>query len=166
MHSKPIVFFVEKNFWSWREKYVTKDEYGDIVFRLISPPFSFGSNITLVQPDGTVVLRAEREIYSLQNKHKIYRSDAPIATLTKEILKLKPKYDIDVMGPDDYSVEGNIWGQDYVFLRNEQIIADVSNQGNFFGRRNYLRIEADEDHELILLCTMLIDLIKWRRRSK
>jgi uncharacterized protein YxjI len=76
------------------------------------------------------------------------------------------RFTIDVAGPDDMEMSGNLLDHEFAIRRGEQVVASVSKQW-FTLRDTYgVEIAEGEDWLLVLSCVLALDLAEDREHGK
>src|SRR5678815_1342028 len=59
----------------------------------------------------------EEKLLSWGPTYEIYRDHRLAAVVKKQLFKLTPTFTVDVPGPDDLTIEGDLWEHEYFFVR-------------------------------------------------
>lgn len=72
---------------------------------------------------------------------------------------------VDVPGPDDLIAEGDFWDLEFTFTRGDTTVAQVSRQWFSWADTYGLDIAEGEDDVLILASTIVIDMVRSKRKA-
>ena len=145
-------------------KYEISDENDHISYTAKSNFFQ--TKVPLLDDLGHEVLTIRRKVLSLRYTYFIERDGAPLYKVVKT-LGLKPTVFIESLSqPDAFLVEGNIWGTEYAFYKENEEFAYVS--GKMFSLPGLygVAIKEGEDPRIVLALVLIIDLIKRDKRRR
>jgi uncharacterized protein YxjI len=144
--------------------YEISDENDHIVYTAKSNFFQ--TMVPLIDELGHQVLMIRRKIFSLRYTYFIEINGEPLYKVVKT-LGLKPTVYIESLSrPDAFLIEGNIWGTEYAFYKENEEFAYVS--GKMFNLPGLygVAIKEGEDTHIVLALVLIIDLIKRDKRRK
>ena len=121
---------------------------------------SFGDKLRFFDVRDREVAYIEQKLLTWGPTYEIYRNGDLAAVVKKKLFKLSPTFTIDVPGPDDLTVEGDLWEHEYVFVRSGKTVAAVSKRWWTMADTYGVDVLEDEDHVLILASTVVIDLVQ------
>ena len=144
-------------------QFVIKDETNTPVFKVKGKLFSIGDKLSFRDLSGNELVYISQRLISFTPRYKIFRGNEEIATIVKKITLFKPSYIINVPGPDDYKVVGDILNYEYTVTRNGREVAYISRR--FFSLPNSygIAIIPGEDDVLILAAAVVIDLVSEKK---
>jgi uncharacterized protein YxjI len=143
--------------------YTIADENGTPRFQVQSRVLSLGRHLTFSDLDGNELATLQQKIIAFLPTYEITRehtgAGAEQAEVKKRLSIFGEKFSVDIPGPHDYEVRGNIWNHEYAFTRDGQQVAQVSKQ--WFSLKDVYGVDIipGEDDILILAATVVIDLI-------
>lgn len=149
----------EKNF-GLSDKYTIRDQIGNDAYEVKGKFFSFGDKLSFrKRTTGEEVLLIDQKQLSFKPNYRILKDGKLVAELTREFSWGNKKFELDVPGPNDYTIKGNFWAREFTFKRGRKEVAEVSKKFWSLSDVYGVEIDADEDQELILATVVVIDLI-------
>ena len=145
-------------------KYEIRDEHDHIVYTAKSNFLQ--TKVPLIDDLGHEVLVIKRKLFALRYTYFIEKRGEPLFKVVKT-LGLKPTVFIESLSqPDAFLVEGNIWGTEYAFYKEDEEFAYVS--GKMFNLPGLygVAIKDGEDKDAVLALVLIIDLIKRDKRRR
>jgi uncharacterized protein YxjI len=139
--------------------YTIADQGGTPHFRVQSKVLSLGRHLTFTDLAGNELATLQQRLIALRPTYEITRAGVELAEVKKRLSLLAEKFTVDIPGPHDYEVRGNIWSHEYGFSRDGQQVAQVSKQWFSLTDVYGVEIVPGEDDVLILASTVVIDLI-------
>ena len=149
--------------------------------------FSIGAHFDIMDVFGTVLYRAEGEIFTLGRKLHVYdvKTEEEILYIEQELFRFRPHYTITCRGSlvgtlvcewsflsREYSLDelgwtvtGDFLGHDYSIIRNGQTVASVGKEWFTFGDCYTVEAEDSADSLYALAVTLAIDCIDAQRRN-
>jgi len=121
---------------------------------------SIGDKLTFRDVREREVAYIEQKLLSWGPTYEIYCGGQLAAVVKKKLFKLTPTFTVDVPGPDDLSVEGDLWEHEYFFVRHGKTVAAVSKKWWSVADTYGVDVLEDDDHVLILASTVVIDLVQ------
>ena len=153
------MYQMKQKFWSFGDNFTIKDGAGNDVFRVVGKVFSLGDKLSFQDLTGRELAYIAQKLLSFKKRYEIYRDDQLFAEVVKEITFFKDRYTVDIPGPNDYSVSGELWDQEYTFIRGEREVARVSKQFFAWSDTYGIEIVDGEDDVTILATAIVIDLV-------
>lgn len=141
------------------DHFTIKDENGADAFVVRGQVFSVGDKLSLQDPAGNEMAFIAQKLMSLKKRYEIYRDGELFASVVKEISFFKDKYTVDIPGPNDYEVSGNVWDHEYVFTRSGRQVAKVSKKLFSWSDSYGVDIVDGEDDVTILATAIVIDMV-------
>lgn len=144
---------------SFGDDFTIKDEYGRAVYYVDGRALALRQRLSMKDTQGNEVADIRERMVSLLKTYDIYRDDKHFATLSKQISLFRDKFEVDVPGPNDYNVRGNILDYEYAVYRGGKQVAEVSKAWFTFRDSYGIDIVAGEDDIIILATAVVLDLI-------
>lgn len=155
----------EKNF-ALKDSYTIRDQVGNDAYEVKGKFFSFGDKLSFRKKStGEEVLVIDQKKLSLKARYQILKDGELLAELVREFSWGKKKFELDLPGSNDYTIEGNFWDREFIFKRGRDEVAEVSKKFWSLSDVYGVEIEPEEDHELILATVVVIDLILEKGRN-
>ena len=139
--------------------YTIADQDGTPRFQVQSKVLSLGRHLAFSDLAGNELATIQQRIIAFRPTYDITRAGVELAEVKKRLSLLAEKFTIDIPGPHDYTVQGNILNREYSFSRDGQQIAQVSKKWFSLTDVYGVDITPGEDDVLILASTVVIDLI-------
>ena len=96
---------------------------------------------------------------SLMPRYEIHRDGKKFAEVVKKFSWFKSKFELDVPGPNDYTITGSFWDHEYSFERMGRTVASVSKAYWSWTDTYGIDIVDGEDDVAILATCVVIDLV-------
>jgi uncharacterized protein YxjI len=150
-----------------REKLITigedstiKDERGQDVYWVDNKLFRIRSEFQLKDMQGKVLAVIQRKLLALRPVWEIWRDGKQVAIVRRSFIKIfVDKFEVDVPGPDDLEIGGDIFNHNYTFRRAGQDVAEVSKHWISLTDTYGVDIHDGEDDVLILASVIVIDQV-------
>ncbi|MFT4539503.1 MAG: hypothetical protein ACI841_001951 [Planctomycetota bacterium] len=146
---------------SWGNDFTIQDQDGNDVFFVDGKVFSIGDKLSFQDMDGTELLFIEQKVFSWGPSYELQQGGSVVATVKKELFTFfKDKFEVDIPGPNDYHVEGNIFDYEFTFTRTRgDLAARVSKKFFSFSDSYGVDVVDGEDDLLILATAVIIDQV-------
>ena len=156
--------------WLGYWRYEILDQKGNLAYEVHGKFWNLGDNLKLLKPDGTEVgsIRSN-PWFNLFETYQIKLDKKVQATFKRDNRWYRPfekiQYKLDLHGPNDYSIVGNFWSNEFEFQRQGRVVATVSKK--FFTLRDSygIEIEKGEDEVAILSSTIALNACRRKRGS-
>ena len=153
------MYVIRERFFSIGDDFDVLDEHGAKVLHVDGKVFSVRGRVVIESPDGAEVASVHRHLVALRPTYEIRIGGEKAAEVRKKLFTpFREKFTIDVPGPDDLEMKGDLLDHEYVIERGGQQVAAVSK------RRLTLRVtyavqgERGTDPLLILGSVLALDL--------
>ena len=154
----------EKLFGIGQDSDIT-DENGRPVLRVDGK--AFRDRLVLRDLDGREVAGVKRKLVALRPTYEIEIDGRDAATVRKKLFTpFVDRYTVDIPGPDDLELVGDLFDHDYTVRRGGTVVATVSKA--FFTMRDTYAVDVagGEDELLILASVLALDLAEDRERKQ
>jgi len=145
--------------FSIADQFTIKNDLGEDVGFVDGKTFSLGDKLSFLDVLGREVAYIEQRLLSWGPTYEIFRNGYLAAIVKKELFRITPRFSVDVPGPDDLTVEGDLWKHEYFFVRGGKCVATVSKQWFTMAHTYGVEVLDAEDHILILASCVVIDLV-------
>ncbi|MFK7803313.1 MAG: LURP-one-related/scramblase family protein [Anaerolineae bacterium] len=153
-----MIYYIQQDFLSLGHSFTILDEFKQDAFYVQREMFTWGAKFSFKSDTGKELAYIKQETI-LFPTYSILINDAQFATITQEFNWFKKSFVLDVPGPNDYLIEGSFWLREYVFKRNEKVVASVAKQPFSIPHYYNVEIAKDEDVVSILATCIVIDQI-------
>ncbi len=156
-------YVIRERFFHLGEDSDITDDSGRPVLHVDGKVLSLRNTLVLRDPAGAEVARVERKLLTIGTRYEISVRGQEIAEVRKQFFTpFREKYTIDIPGPNDLELSGNLLDHEFTVDRGGQTIATVSKQW-FTLRDTYgVEIAPGEDDVLILASVLALDLAEDR----
>ena len=100
-------YLMKQKLWGFGDDFAIQDANGTDVFFVDGKAMSIGDKLSFQDMQGKELAFISQKILSLMKTYHIYRDGNLFAEITKKLSLFKDKFEVDVPGPNDYTVTGN-----------------------------------------------------------
>ncbi|MBF6590346.1 MAG: LURP-one-related family protein [Ktedonobacterales bacterium] len=155
----------EKFFQLVKEADIT-DESGQPVFRVDHTLLALRHRVTLHDAAGNEVASITRRLIALRPTYEITRGGQELAEVRKHLFTpFGDRFTVDVPGPDDLEIKGNLFEHEYTITRGGAVVATVSKRWLSLRNTYAVEVAAGQDDALILASILALDLAEDRERG-
>ena len=160
------MYLIRERFFHVGEDFDITDEHGEPVLHVDGKVLSLRDRLVLRDPAGRDVAEVRRKLVSMRPTYEISAGGEHAATVRKNFFTpFRDRFTIDIPGPDDLELTGNLFDHEYTVRRGDETVATVSKR-RFSLRDTYaVDVAAGEDHLLLLAAVLALDLAKDRERE-
>jgi uncharacterized protein YxjI len=153
------MYLIRERFFRLGEDSDITDDAGRPVFHVDGKVLSLRSRLVLRDPDGNEVAQVHRKLAALRPTYEVSVGGQEVAQVRKHLFTpFGDRFTIDVPGPDDLEMTGNLFDHEFTIRRSDQTVATVSKRW-FSVRDTYaVDVAADQDDLLILASILALDL--------
>jgi uncharacterized protein YxjI len=155
-----VRYLMRNRLVSFSDRFVIKNARDEEVGHVEGQVFSVGDKLRMFDVRGAEVARIEQTLMAWGPTYEIYRSDRLAAVVKQKLFAFSPSFTVDVPGPDDLTIEGDLLAHEYAFLRGGKAVAVVSKAWWSIADTYGVDVLDGEDHVLILASTVVIDLVQ------
>ena len=143
------------------------DENGTKVYHVDGKVLSLRGRLVIENTAGQEVASVHRQLIALRATYSITVGGEKAAEMKKKLFTpFVDKYTIDVPGPDDLTMRGNLFDHEYTIEQDGHEIASVSKKW-FRLRDTYaVRIAEGQDDLLLLASVLALDLAQAAEQKK
>jgi len=153
------VYVIREKFFSIGQDFDITDEHGRTVLRVDGKALSLRDRLVLRDPDGREVAEVRRKLVATRPTYEVEIGGEEVARIRKK--RFSPfveRYTVDIPGPDDLELVGNLLDHDFTVRRGDAVVASVS-KAIFSVRDTYaVDVAPGEDDLLILAAVLALDL--------
>jgi uncharacterized protein YxjI len=143
------------------------DDAGQPVLRVDGKVLSLHDRLVLRDPEGKEVGQVQRKLVALRPTYRITVGGQEAAEVRKHLFTpFGDRFTIDVPGPDDLEMKGNLFDHEYTIQRGGEAVATVSKR--WFTLRDTYAVDVapGQDDLLILASVLALDLAEDRERDQ
>ncbi|MDP9382958.1 MAG: LURP-one-related family protein [Chloroflexota bacterium] len=160
-------YLIKERFFGLGEDSDITDEAGRPVLHIDGKVLSLRDLLVLKDPTGREVARVNRKFIALRPTYEISVGGQEVAEVRKHFFTpFRDRFTIDIPGPDDLEMTGNLFDHEFTISRGDQTVATVSKA--WFSLRDAYGVEIapGEDDLLILASVLALDLAEDREREQ
>lgn len=141
------------------EDSVITDENRQPVYQVNGKLFSLHNTLTMRDMAGNEVVTVRRHLISLVPTFEIAHAGQEVAEVRKRIFTpFGDRFVIDIPGPDDLEINGNIFEHEFEVRRGGQVVATISKRWFSFSDTYAVDVAPGENVPLILASVLALDL--------
>ncbi|GAB3263619.1 LURP-one-related/scramblase family protein [Kineosporia babensis] len=158
------MYVIKERFFDIGDDFDITDEDGRLVLHVDGKVFSPRGRLVIEDPSGQELASVHRQLIALRETYTIKVGDAKAAEVRKKFFTpFVDRFTIDVPGPDDLEMKGDLFDHEYTVSRGGREVANVSKRWLSFRDTYAVRIDEGEDHLLILASVLALDLAAARK---
>lgn len=160
-------YLIRERFFGLGGDSVITDEAGQPVLHVDGKALSLRDLLVLKDPTGREVARVNRKLIALTATYEISVSGQEVAEVRKHFFTpFRDRFTIDIPGPDDFEMEGDLFDHEFTISRGDQTVATVSKAWLTMRDTYGVDIAPGEDDLLILTSVLALDLAEDRERAQ
>ena len=159
------MYVIRERFFSIGDDFDIVDDHGDKVFHVDGKVFSVRNKLVIEDLSGAEVASVHRHLVSLRPTYEVRIGGEKAAEVRKKLFTpFREKFTIDVPGPDDLEMKGDLIDHEYTIDRGGREVAAVSKRWLTIRDTYAVQIAADQEPLLILGSVLALDLALARDR--
>ena len=120
-------YVIRERFFRLGEDSDITDEQGQPVYHVDGKVLTLHDTLIVRDLAGTEVARVQRHLVALRPTYHITRQGQEVAEVRKKLFSpFVDRFTIDIPGPDDLSMTGDLFEHEYTITRGDQVVATVS----------------------------------------
>jgi uncharacterized protein YxjI len=160
-------YVIRERFFHLGEDSQITDESGRPVYEVDGKVLSLHSTLVMRDISGQEVATVKRHLIALTPTYAIERPGVGETEVRKHFINLLgDHYTIDVPGPDDLEIDGNLFEHDYRIRRGGAVVATVSKRWIALTDTYGVETAAGQDDVTILASILALDLAEDRERRE
>ena len=161
------MYVIRERFFGIGDDFDILDEHGRKVLRVDGKVLSVRNRLVIEDLAGTELATVHRHLVALRPTYEIRIGGEKAAEVRKSLFTpFRDKFTIDVPGPDDLEMRGNLFDHEYTIDRGGVEVAAVSKRWLTI-RDTYAVQVADGQDPLLIICSVLaLDLAMARQDSQ
>ncbi|MEW1586445.1 LURP-one-related family protein [Micromonospora vinacea] len=167
MGENRLMFVIRERFFSIGDDFDVLDEHGAKVFHVDGKVLSVRNKVVIEDTSGQEVATLHRHLVALRPTYEIRIGGEKAAEVRKKLLTpFRDKFTIDVPGPDDLEMKGDLLDHEYVIERDGTEVAAVSKRWLTIRDTYAVQVTAGVDPLLIIGSVLALDLALNRDKKK
>jgi uncharacterized protein YxjI len=143
------------------------DESGRPVLQVDGKVLTLRDLLVLRDPAGREVARVHRKLIALRPTYEVSVGGREVAEVRKHFFTpFGDRFTIDVPGPDDLEMRGDLLDHNFTIRRGERTVATVSKQWLTIRDTYSVDVAPGENDVLILASILALDLAEDRERER
>src|SRR5437763_12604076 len=156
-------YVIRERFFRLGEDSDITDEQGQPVYHVDGKVLTLHNTLVMRDRAGAEVARVQRQLVALRPTYHITRHGQEVAEVRKKLLSpFVDRFTIDIPGPDDLSMTGDLFEHEYTITRGDQVAATVSKRWLSLTDTYGVDIAPGEDDLLILPSALALALAEDR----
>ncbi|MBM2622715.1 LURP-one-related family protein [Actinoplanes sp. LDG1-06] len=161
------MYVIRERFFSIGDDFDVMDEHGTKVFHVDGKVLSVRDKVVIEDPSGQEVATLHRHLVSLRPTYEIRIGGEKAAEVRKKLFTpFREKFTIDVPGPDDLEMKGDLLDHEYVIERGGEEVASVSKKWLTIRDTYAVQVAAGVEPLLIIGAVLALDLALERDKKK
>jgi uncharacterized protein YxjI len=158
-------YVIREKFFHLGEDSQITDESGQALYEVDGHVLSLHNTLVMRDMGGQEVATVKRELISLTPTYRIEQPGVGAAEIRKHFINLfGDHYTIDIPGPDDLEMEGDLFDHEYQIKRAGAVVASISKQWIALTATYGVETAPGEDDVLLLASVLALDLAEDRER--
>lgn len=130
------MYLIRERLFGFGEDAEITDEHGRPVLHVDGKLLSLRDRLVLRNPSGREAAQVQRRLASMRPTYQISAAGEEVAKVHKQLFTpFVDRYTIDIPGPDDLEMVGDLFDHEYTVRRGGQVVATVSKA--FFTMRHH-----------------------------
>ena len=161
------MYLIRERLFAIGQDFDITDEHGRPVLRVDGKAFSMRDRLVVRDPEGREVAEVRRKLVATRPTYEVSIGGKEAARIRKKLFTpFVDRYTVDIPGPDDLEMVGDLFEHEYTVRRGGAVVGTVS-KAYFTMRDTYaVDIAAGEDDLLILASVLALDLAEDRERGR
>jgi uncharacterized protein YxjI len=161
------MYLIRERFFRLGEDSDITDDRGRPFLQVDGKVLTLHDRLVLRDPEGREVAQVRRKLIAMRPTYQISVAGEEAAEVRKHLFTpFHDRFTIDVPGPDDLEMEGDLLDHEFTIQRGGQTVATVSKR--WFSMRDTYAVDVapGQDDLLILASVLALDLAEDREREQ
>lgn len=161
------MYVIREKFFSIGDDFDVLDEHGTKLLRVDGKVLSLRNKVVIEDPAGNEVASVHRHLVALRPTYEITIGGEKAAEVRKKLFTpFRDSFTIDVPGPDDLEMKGNLLDHEYSIERGGVEVAVVSKRWLTIRDTYAVQVAAGVDPLLVIGSVLALDLAMERDEKK
>ncbi|MFF5297491.1 LURP-one-related/scramblase family protein [Paractinoplanes globisporus] len=153
------MYVIRERFFAFGDDFDVLDEHGNKLFHVDGKVFTVRDKVVIEDLNGDEVASVHRQLIALRQTYEIRIAGEKAAEVRKKLFTpFRDKFTIDVPGPDDLEMKGDLLDHEYVIEQNGQEVAAVSKRWLTIRDTYAVQVAAHINPLLIIASVLALDL--------
>ncbi|SHN46477.1 LURP-one-related/scramblase family protein [Cryptosporangium aurantiacum] len=158
------MYLIKERFFDIGDDYDITDEAGRKVLHVDGKVLSLRNRLVIEDPSGREVASVHRHLVSIRPTYEVRIGGEKAAEVRKKLFTpFRERFTIDVPGPDDLEMTGNLFDHEFVIERGGREVAAVSKRWVSIRDTYAVNIAPGENDLLILAGVLALELALSRK---
>jgi uncharacterized protein YxjI len=161
------MYLIRERFFRLGEDSEITDDRGRAAFQVDGKVLSLRDRLVIRDPEGREVAQVHRKLAALRPTYRVTIGGEDAAEVRKRLFTpFGDRFTIDVPGPDDLDMTGDLFDHEFTIRRGDQVVATVSKR--WFSMRDTYAVDIapGQDDLLILASVLALDLAEDQERRQ
>jgi uncharacterized protein YxjI len=161
------MYLIRERFFRLGEDSEITDEQGRAAFQVDGKVLTLHDRLIIRDRQGREVAQVHRKLAALRPTYKVTIGGEEAAEVRKRLFTpFGDRFTIDVPGPDDLEMAGDLFDHEFTIRRGDQVVATVSKR--WFSMRDTYAVDvaAGQDDLLLLASVLALDLAEDQERKQ
>ncbi|WP_433360593.1 LURP-one-related/scramblase family protein [Actinoplanes sp. CA-142083] len=160
------MYLIRERFFAIGDDFDVLDEHGNKLYRVDGKVFSVRGRVVIEDPSGEEVASVHRQLIALRATYEIRIGGEKAAEVRKKLFTpFRDKFTIDVPGPDDLEMKGDLLDHEYVIEQDGDEVAAVSKRWLTVRDTYAVKIAEGINPLLIIAGVLALDLALDREKD-
>ena len=160
------MYVIRERFFSIGDDFDVLDEHGNKVLHVDGKVFSLRNKVVIEDPSGTELASVHRHLVALRPTYEIRIGGEKAAEVRKKLFTpFHEKFTIDVPGPDDLEMKGDLFDHEYVIEQGGVEVAAVSKRWLTIRDTYAVQVAAGVEPLLIIGAVLALELALQREED-
>jgi uncharacterized protein YxjI len=161
------MYVIRERFFSIGDDFDVLDEHGNKVLHVDGKVLSVRNKVVIEDLTGAEVASVHRHLIALRPTYEIQIGGEKAAEVRKKLFTpFRERFTIDVPGPDDLEMRGDLLDHEYTIERGGREVAAVSKRWLTIRDTYAVQVAADQDPLLIIGSVLALDLALSREEKQ
>lgn len=150
-------FQIKEKMFSLGGKFTITDLTGHPCYHVEGSLFPLPKTFKVFDEEEHLISQIEKKVLSFLPKFNVTLANGNHFTIKKDFSFLKPHYTIEDL---DMEVKGNFWDMDFQLLKDNQVIANISQQWFRMTSTYQVEVYSETYNDLTISLVIAIDYVK------
>ena len=157
-------YVIRERFFRLGEDADIADESGLVVYKVDGKVLTLRDRLVVRDAAGREVAQVQRKLIALRPSYEISVGGEEVATVRKHLFTpFRDRFTIDVPGPDDLEMAGDLLDHEFAIRRGDHVVATVSKR--WFSLRDTYGVEVAESEDHLPLPLAVLGQVEDRERE-
>jgi len=161
------MYVIKERFFDIGDDFDVTDDHGRKVLHVDGKVLSLRDRLVIEDPSGNEVASVHRKLIALRPTYQIEIGGEEAAEVRKKLFTpFREKFTIDVPGPDDLTMAGDLFDHEFTVERGGREVAQVSKRWLSIRDSYAVNIAEGENHLLVLCAVLALELAIQREKDE